>query len=139
VDAVTGSKVVGPGASTGTYLVLAALNRVVDPCSRLGFANWWKTTAADRFTKINTAVLDHAARALGLRLRCRDLPSPVSFAHGHDRPRCNGHPSRFSVAAGLCLQLFLTFLLLLVAGQPGPPLRIRKLMKGTSARHPAAT
>jgi transposase len=57
VDAVTGGEVAG--ASTGTYLALAALNRVVAPCSKLGFANWWKTTAADRFTKIGTAVLDH--------------------------------------------------------------------------------
>jgi transposase len=59
VDAVSGGKVTGAGVSTGTYLALAALNRVVAPCSKLGFAAWWKTTAADRFTKIGTAVLDH--------------------------------------------------------------------------------
>ena len=59
VDAVTGGKVAGAGASTGTYLALAALNRVVAPCSKLGFADWWKTTAADRFTKIGASVLDH--------------------------------------------------------------------------------
>jgi transposase len=59
VDAVTGGKVAGGGASTGTYLALAALNRVVAPCSKLGFADWWKTTAADRFTKIGASVLDH--------------------------------------------------------------------------------
>jgi transposase len=59
VDAVTGGKVAGAGASMGTYLALAALNRVVAPCSKLGFADWWKSTAADRFTKIGASVLDH--------------------------------------------------------------------------------
>jgi hypothetical protein len=32
---------------------------VVDPCSKNGFADWWKTTAADRFTKIPVLALDH--------------------------------------------------------------------------------
>src|SRR5665648_279188 len=32
---------------------------VADPCSKRGFADWWKTTAADRFTKIRAAELDH--------------------------------------------------------------------------------
>jgi transposase len=45
--------------SAGTYLALAVLNRVVDPCSKSGFADWWKTTAADRFTKIGASALDH--------------------------------------------------------------------------------
>jgi transposase len=45
--------------SPGTYLALAALNRVVDPCSKRGFADWWRTTAADRFTKIPASALDH--------------------------------------------------------------------------------
>src|ERR1035441_1965233 len=45
--------------SAGTYLALAALNRAVAPCSKLGFADWWKTTAADRFTKIPSSALDH--------------------------------------------------------------------------------
>ena len=39
--------------------VLAALNRVVDPCSKRAFADWWRTTAADRFTKIAAPALDH--------------------------------------------------------------------------------
>ena len=47
------------GAPAGTYLALAALNRLVAPCSKLAFADWWKTTAADRFTKIPASVLDH--------------------------------------------------------------------------------
>jgi transposase len=42
----------------GTYLALAVLNRVVDPCSKSGFADWWKTTAGDRFTKIPASGLD---------------------------------------------------------------------------------
>src|ERR1035437_6075903 len=45
--------------SPGTYLALAALNRVVDPCSKRAFADWWRTTAADRFTKIPVSALDH--------------------------------------------------------------------------------
>ena len=43
----------------GAYLALAALNRVVAPCSKLAFERWWKTTAADRFTKIPASALDH--------------------------------------------------------------------------------
>ena len=42
-----------------TYLALAALNRLVAPCSKAAFADWWKSTAADRFTKIPAPVLDH--------------------------------------------------------------------------------
>ena len=49
----------GQPLSTGTYLALAALNRLVAPCSKAAFADWWKTTAADRFTKIPASALDH--------------------------------------------------------------------------------
>ena len=59
IDRVTGVKVPGGHVSVGTYLALAALNRVVDPCSKLGFATWWKKTAGDRFTKISASALDH--------------------------------------------------------------------------------
>jgi hypothetical protein len=59
VDEVVGSRRSDAGASVGTYLALAALNRVVAPCSKLAFAAWWKTTAADRFTKVPARVLDH--------------------------------------------------------------------------------
>jgi len=31
----------------------------VDPCSKRGFADWWRTTAADRFTKVPVSALDH--------------------------------------------------------------------------------
>src|SRR5512142_3150963 len=47
------------GAVAAAWGPLAALNRVVDPCSKRGFAEWWRTTAADRFTKIPAAALDH--------------------------------------------------------------------------------
>jgi transposase len=59
VDEVVGARRSDAGASVGTYLALATLNRVVAPCSKLGFADWWVKTAADRFTKIPARVLDH--------------------------------------------------------------------------------
>jgi transposase len=59
IDEVTGSRPAGAQLSAGTYLALAALNRLVAPCSKAGFAGWWKTTAADRFTKIPASALDH--------------------------------------------------------------------------------
>jgi transposase len=59
IDAVAGARRSDAGASAGTYLVLAALNRLAAPCSKRAFADWWKTTAADRFTKIPAVALDH--------------------------------------------------------------------------------
>jgi hypothetical protein len=59
IDQVTGPAPAGQPLPTGTYLALAALNRLVAPCSKAGFADWWKTTAADRFTKIPATALDH--------------------------------------------------------------------------------
>src|SRR5450755_2799163 len=59
IDEVTGSRPAGAALSAGTYLALAALNRLVAPCSKAAFADWWKTTAGDRFTKIPAAALDH--------------------------------------------------------------------------------
>ena len=59
IDEVTGSRRADAGASVGTYLALAALNRVVAPCSKLAFADWWATTAADRWVKVPAAALDH--------------------------------------------------------------------------------
>ena len=71
IDEVAGARRADAAASTGAYLVLAALNRLVAPCSKLGFADWWKTTAADRFTKISASALGHrrfweAMHAVGL-------------------------------------------------------------------------
>src|SRR5229473_2901727 len=59
IDEVAGAGPSGLPLSPGTYLALAALNRLVAPCSKLAFADWWKTTAAGRFTKIPAAALDH--------------------------------------------------------------------------------
>jgi hypothetical protein len=44
VDDVVGPRRADAGASVGTYLALAAANRVVAPCSKLGFSDWWATT-----------------------------------------------------------------------------------------------
>lgn len=71
IDEITGGHLPGAGASVGTYLSVAAADRLVAPCSKTGVADWWKTTAADRFTKIGAAVLDHrrfwdAMRAVSL-------------------------------------------------------------------------
>ena len=59
IDRAAGPAPAGQPLSTGTYLALAALNRLVAPCSKAGFADWWKTTAADRFTKVPATALDH--------------------------------------------------------------------------------
>jgi len=59
IDSVVGTRRADVGASVGQYLVLAALNRVVAPTSKLQFEHWWRTTAADRFTNISASVLDH--------------------------------------------------------------------------------
>ena len=58
IDQAAGPRPAGQPLSTGTYLALAALNRLVAPCSKAQFADWWKTTAADRFTKIGASALD---------------------------------------------------------------------------------
>ena len=59
VDEVVGPGPAGLPLTAGTYLALAALNRLVAPCSKAAFADWWKSTAADRFTKIGARALDH--------------------------------------------------------------------------------
>jgi transposase len=46
-------------ASVGTYIALATLNRIVDPCSKLAFADWWDTTAGARWVKMSSGALDH--------------------------------------------------------------------------------
>jgi transposase len=46
-------------ASVGTYLMLATANRIVDPCSKLAFAEWWATTAGPRWVKVSDAALGH--------------------------------------------------------------------------------
>jgi transposase len=59
VDKVVGARRRDAGASVGTYIALAAANRVVAPCSKLAFAEWWKTTAGDRLVKLATGAIDH--------------------------------------------------------------------------------
>jgi transposase len=46
-------------ASVGTYMALATANRIVDPCSKAAFADWWATTAGPRWVKLPDAALDH--------------------------------------------------------------------------------
>ena len=83
---------------------MAAANRLVAPCSKAALADWWKSTAADRFTKIGAGVLDHrrfwdAMRAVSLdqlaeiehRLavadRSRVRPGRLGAGAGHDELR----------------------------------------------------
>jgi transposase len=46
-------------ASVGTYMALATANRIVDPCSKAGFADWWAGTAGPRWVRLRDAALDH--------------------------------------------------------------------------------
>jgi transposase len=46
-------------ASVGTYMALATANRVVAPCSKAAFADWWTTTAGPRWVKLPDTALDH--------------------------------------------------------------------------------
>jgi transposase len=73
IDEVVGPRRSDAGASVGTYLALAALNRVVAPCSKLAFADWWQTTAGPRLVKVPRAALDHR--------RFWDAMDQVSDAH----------------------------------------------------------
>jgi transposase len=59
IDEQVGSRRGDAAASVGTYLALAALNRVVAPRSKLAFTAWWQTTAGDRLVKLPAAALDH--------------------------------------------------------------------------------
>ena len=59
VDDVVGPRRSDASASVGTYFALAVANRVAAPCSKLGFADWWATTAGDRIVKLSASALDH--------------------------------------------------------------------------------
>jgi transposase len=59
IDSVVGAAPVRDGVSVGTYLGLAALNRVCEPKSKRAFADWWTGTALGRITRIRAAALDH--------------------------------------------------------------------------------
>ncbi len=58
VDAVV-SRRADAAASVGMYMALATANRIVDPCSKAAFADWWATTAGPRWVKLPDAALDH--------------------------------------------------------------------------------
>lgn len=47
------------GATVGTYIALATANRIVAPCSKAAFADWWATTAGPRWVKLPAGALDH--------------------------------------------------------------------------------
>src|SRR6266511_2615413 len=59
IDRIVGTRRADAACTVGTYIALAAANRVVAPCSKLAFSDWWQTTAADRFIKVPVAALDH--------------------------------------------------------------------------------
>ena len=92
IDEVTGSRRADAAASVGTYLALAALNRVVAPCSKLAFADWWATTAADRWVTVPAAALDH-----------RRFWDAMDAVTGSSWKRSSGGSGRRSPAFGLDL------------------------------------
>jgi transposase len=47
------------GATVGAYITLTTANRIVAPCSKAAFADWWATTAAPRWVKLDDSALDH--------------------------------------------------------------------------------
>ena len=59
IDDVVGPRRTDASGSVGTYLCLATTNRIVAPCSKLAFADWWATTAGDRWVRMPAAALDH--------------------------------------------------------------------------------
>jgi len=59
IDEVVGARRQDAAASVGTYIALATANRVVDPCSKRKFSDWWKTTAGDRWVRLPASALDH--------------------------------------------------------------------------------
>jgi transposase len=59
VDEVLGPRRDDAVASIGTYVELMVANRVVAPCSKLGFFRWWQETAGDRMVKVPASALDH--------------------------------------------------------------------------------
>ncbi len=61
IDQVVGERRSDAAASIGTYLALATVNRIVDPCSKLALSDWWATTSGERFIRprLPVAALDH--------------------------------------------------------------------------------
>ncbi len=59
IDEVVGARRGDAAAPVGTYVALATANRVVDPCSKRKFSDWWRTTAGDRWVRLGASALDH--------------------------------------------------------------------------------
>jgi transposase len=59
IDEIVGTRRSDAALSVGTYMALATMNRVVAPCSKLAFGDWWSTTAGDRLVRVPVAALDH--------------------------------------------------------------------------------
>ena len=89
IDQAAGPRPAGQPLSTGTYLALAALNRLAAPCSKAAFAEWWKTTAADRFAKIPASALDH-------RLATREGAEECRFTRWVPTSRTSTRPPSFT-------------------------------------------
>lgn len=58
IDDVVGERR-ADASSVGTYIALSCANRIVNPCSKLRFVDWWKDTAGDRWVRLPAAALDH--------------------------------------------------------------------------------
>src|SRR5271155_2696145 len=59
IDDVVGIRRADAAGSVGTYVALAALNRVVAPCSKLAFSDWWDKTAGDHLVRMPAGSLGH--------------------------------------------------------------------------------
>jgi hypothetical protein len=59
IDSVVGSTRSRSSLSVGTYLTLVIANRVVAPRSKLGFADWWNTTAGNAICATAGGSTDH--------------------------------------------------------------------------------
>ena len=59
IDDVVGPRRSDAAASVGTYIALAIANRVVAPCSKLAFSDWWETTIGPRLVKLPAGATDH--------------------------------------------------------------------------------
>lgn len=59
VDEVVGPRRCDAAGTVGQYIALSVANRVVAPCSKLRFADWWGQTAGDRWVRLPAAALDH--------------------------------------------------------------------------------
>jgi len=59
IDRVVTQRRGDAAASVGTYMALAAMNRLVAPCSKLAFDRWWATTVGPELVKLPPGATDH--------------------------------------------------------------------------------